>query len=55
MNEAIQQYKTKITEYWSNRTKNQKIGFIGGICSFCHHFSHSDHDVFKTKYGTTIY
>lgn len=34
MNEAIQQYKTKITEYWSNRTKNQKIGFIGGIVAF---------------------
>ncbi|MGP4072252.1 flagellar basal-body MS-ring/collar protein FliF [Piscibacillus sp. B03] len=30
MNETIQKYKAKVVEFWSGRTKSQKIGIVGG-------------------------
>ncbi|MGM8214465.1 flagellar basal-body MS-ring/collar protein FliF [Bacillaceae bacterium W0354] len=34
MNEAVQQYQTKITEYWKKRSNTQKLGIVGGILGF---------------------
>src|SRR5690554_4432900 len=34
MNETVQQYKNKITEYWHARSSKQKVGIIGGVAGF---------------------